>query len=183
MNYTVHTPDTAPQAAKETLDQVARAYGFLPNLIGLMAEAPALAKSYFHLAGLFEETSFSPTERQIVLLTTSYENACDYCVAAHTVIADMQKVPQPVVEAIRNGTPIADPKLELLRRFTAEVVTSRGRPSDELSHAFLAAGFSRAQILEVILGVGLKTISNYTNHIARTPVDRAFSGAVWSKAA
>lgn len=183
MNYPVHTAATAPEAARETLGQVTKAYGFLPNLIGVMALAPALAKSYFTLAGLFEETSLSATERQIVLLTTSYENACEYCIAAHTVIADMQKVPQDMVQAIRSGAPISDPKLEALRRFTADVVISRGHPSEEKTRAFLTAGFSHAQVLEVVLGVGMKTISNYTNHIARTPVDPAFSAAAWSSAA
>jgi alkylhydroperoxidase family enzyme len=92
-------------------------------------------------------------------------------------------VPDHVVQAIRAGRPIVDYKLEALRRFTAAVVTMRGWPSEADTRGFLDAGYTRAQILEVVLGVGMKTLSNYTNHIADTPLDHAFAKAAWSKAA
>jgi len=183
MTYTVHDLDTAPEAAQETLAGAKRAFGFVPNLLAVMAEAPALVKAYVTLSRIFEETSFSPTERQIVLLTTSFENDCDYCIAAHSIAAGMQKVPGEVVQAIRDGQPIADPKLEALRRFTAAVVNSRGWPSQADTAAFASAGYGHQQVLEVVLGVGMKTLSNYTNHVAATPLDRAFASAAWSKAA
>lgn len=183
MTYPLHTVETAAEAAKETLAGAKKAYGFLPNLLAVMAEAPALVKAYTTLSRIFEETSFSATERQVVLLTVSYENDCEYCVAAHSVIAGMQKVPEDVVRAIRDDRPIAEKKLEALRRFTAAVVTSRGRPSDTDIDAFVNAGYHKTQVLEVVLGVGMKTLSNYTNHIAGTPLDQAFTKAAWSKAA
>lgn len=183
MTYTVHTVESAPAAASESVATAVKAYGFLPNLLALMAEAPALLKAYQALGGLFEATSFDKTERQVVLLATSYENGCEYCVAAHTAIAGMQKVPDDVVAAIREGRPLADPKLEALRRFTAAIVTSRGRPSDADTEAFRAAGYGNQQVLEVLLGVGMKTLSNYTNHLANTPLDGAFAKVAWAKAA
>ena len=183
MNYTVHTTETAPEAARETLAGAKKAYGFLPNLLAVMAEAPALVKAYVTLSRIFEETSLSPSERQTVLLTVSYENDCDYCVAAHSVIAGMQKVPEETVQGIRDGRPLADRKLEAIRRFTAAVVNTRGWPTDADTKAFLSAGYTQSQILEVVLGVGIKTLSNYTNHIAGTPLDMAFAKAAWSKAA
>ncbi len=183
MTYTVHTVETATESAKPTLTEAKKAYGFLPNLLAVMAESPALVKGYIALARIFEETSLSPSERQVVLLTTSYENGCEYCIAAHSVIAGMQKVPSTVVQAIRDGQPIADKKLEALRRFTAAVAISRGRPSEAETGMFLNAGYGKQQVLEVVLGVGIKTLSNYTNHIADTPLDQAFAGAAWSKAA
>ena len=183
MTYAVHTVDTAPEAAKETLANAQKAFGFLPNLLGVMAEAPALVKAYTTLARIFDETSFSPTERQVVLLTASYENGCDYCIAAHSVISGMQKVPSDVVQAIRDGKPIAERKLEALRQFTAAVVASRGWPSEADTKAFLNLGYTRQQILEVVLGIGLKTLSNYTNHNTETPLDAAFAKAACSKAA
>lgn len=183
MSYIVHTQQTAPEAAKETLAGARKAYGFLPNLLAVMAEAPALVKAYVTLSRIFDETSLSAAERQTVLLAASRANGCEYCVAAHSVIAEMQKVPSAVVDAIRNGRPIADPKLEVLRRFTAAVVTSRGLPSEADTAAFLQAGYGKQQVLEVVLGVGMKTLSNYTNHIADTPLDQAFERAAWSKAA
>lgn len=183
MTYQIHDLDTAPAAAKEILAGAKKAFGFVPNMLGMMAGAPALAKAYTTLSRIFEETSFTAAERQVVLLTTSYENGCEYCVAAHSVVAGMQKVPEAVIGAIRSGNPIADPKLEALRRFTAVVVQSRGWPGDEATKALLAAGYGRQQVLEVVLGIGFKTLSNYTNHIADTPLDVSFAGAQWSKAA
>lgn len=183
MTYKVHTIDNAPEAAKEILAAAHKAYGFLPNLLAVMAEAPALLKSYVTLSRIFEESSLSAAERQTVLLTTSAENGCEYCVAAHSVIAGMQKVPAATVQAIRDGRPIADRKLEALRRFTAAVVKSRGWPTESDTRAFADAGYGQKQALEVVLGVGIKTLSNYANHLADTPLDGAFASAQWSKAA
>lgn len=183
MSYTVHTVDTAPAAARETLAGAQKAYGFVPNLLAVMAEAPSLLTAYRTLSELFDQTSFNPSERQVVLLAASYENDCSYCVAAHSAIAGMQKVPADVIQAIRAGKPIPDAKLEALRRFTAIVVASRGWPEETDMAAFQAAGYTRAQVLEVVLGVGMKTLSNYANHIAEIPLDQAFAPAAWAKAA
>lgn len=183
MSYTVHTAASAPEGAKPTLTAAQQAYGFLPNLLGVMAEAPALLKGYATLSKIFEESSFTPAERQVVLLTTSYANECGYCMAAHSAIAGMQKVPQDVIGALRNGAPIGDGKLEALRKFTASVVATRGWPSESDVNAFLGAGYGKAQVLEVVLGVGIKTLSNYANHIADTPLDDAFQPLAWKKIA
>ena len=183
MRYAVHTIDTAPDRAKETLAGAEKSFGFIPNLLGTMAEAPELLKTYLAVGALFDETSFTPTERQVVMLATSYENGCEYCMGAHTAISSMQKVPDAVVLAIRDGRPIADPKLEALRRLTAAVVASRGWPDEADLTAFHRAGYGQAQVLEVILGVGLKTFANYANHIAGTPLDKAFAKAAWKKPA
>jgi len=182
MKFTIHNVNSAPEAAKEILTRSAGAFGFVPNLFGVMAEAPALLKGYTSLMRLFEEASLKAAERQVVLLAASYENECEYCVLAHSAIAAMQQVPADAVCAIRDDEAIADPKLEALRRFTAVVVKSQGRPTEEDTKVFLAAGYGKQQILEVVLGVGLKTLSNYTNHIAETPLDEAFNKAGWSKA-
>ncbi len=172
----------APEDAREVLDQAKKNYGFIPNLLGNMAHAPALLKAYLSVSALFDQTSLSSTERQVVLLTVSAENGCGYCVAAHTAIAGMQKVPQDVVNAIRNDEPIADPKLEALRAYTRDVVERRGWPSADTVARFEAAGYTSEQALEVVLGVGMKTLSNYTNHIAETPLDSQFAPAAWEPA-
>lgn len=183
MNFPIHDVDSAPAGAKEILAGAKNAYGFVPNLLATMAEAPALVKAYTTLSRIFDESSLNAAERQVVLLATSYENDCRYCIAAHSVIAGMQKVPEAVIGAIRDGRPIPDPRLEALRRFTVSVVAARGWPSQADTDTFIAAGYGRQQVLEVVLGIGLKTLSNYTNHIAETPLDPAFAPAAWSKAA
>ena len=180
-DYTVHDQNSAPEEARALLGQLKGGMGFIPNIGGIMAEAPALAKAYFTLSDLFDQTSFSPTERQIVLLTVSHDNGCEYCVAAHSVIASMQKVPGDVVQAIRDNQPIADDRLEALRKFTRAMVEKRGWLDEADIEAFLKAGYDRRNVLEVVLGVGMKTLSNYTNHVADTPLDEAFAGQRWQK--
>ncbi len=183
MTYTVHNLETAPEASRDILAGAKKTFGFVPNLLGVMAEAPPLVKAYTTLSRIFEETSFSPVERQVVLLTVSSENDCAYCVAAHSVIAGMHKVPSDVVGAIRDGKPIADAKLQALHRFTAAMTRQRGWPTEEDTRAFIQAGYTKTHVLEVVLGVGMKILSNYTNHAAATPLDAAFASAAWSKVA
>ena len=176
---TIHTPDTAPADSAAILENTAKALGFVPNLFGTFAEAPATLEAYQTLGGLFDRTSFNATERQVVLLAASRSNDCRYCLAAHSVIAGMQNVPRDVVDAIRDDQPIADPRLEALRQFTVAVVENRGWLDAEQLENFTSAGYGNQQILEVILGVAMKTISNYTNHVAATPVDAAFASETW----
>lgn len=179
-DFPIHTADSAPAPASDALRQVARAYGFVPNLMGVMAGAPALAEAYLAVAAAFDRTTLTQAERQVVLLAASFENDCSYCMAAHTTAAHVHQIDGAVVKSLREGTPLPDNKFEALRRFTAEVVESRGWPTPETVDQFLAAGYTSAQALEVVLGVGLKTLSNYTNHLADTPLDRAFSSLAWS---
>lgn len=181
--FTIHTKETAPETSVALLHGTEKAFGFIPNLVGMMAESPAVAKGYLNIAQIFDETSFSPTQRQVVILTASLYNECHYCMAAHSVIAEMQKVPQDVVDAIRNDEPIADVKLEALRQFTIQVVDKRGWVSNDDIQAFIDAGYTKQQILEVILGVSFKTLSNYVNHITDTPVDTAFAKKAWTSPA
>ncbi len=179
-NFQVHSIDSAPDRAKPTLEKAQKAMGFIPNLYGTFAESPATLEAYATIGSLFDRSSFNATERQIVLLATSFENGCEYCMAAHTTIAGMQKLPADVVEALRSGNAIPDARLEALRSFTLQVVRERGWVKDADVQAFLDAGFTQAQVLEVILGVGMKTISNYTNHVASIPLDGAFQPNAWT---
>ena len=176
---TVHTPDSAPEGSRAILEGAQRAMGFVPNLYGVFAGAPAALTGYTGLGQAFEQSSFSATERQVVLLAASAENGCEYCMAAHSTLAAMQQVAPDVVEALRDLEPLTDPKLEALRTFTLRVVQDRGRVPQDAIGAFLAAGYGQAQVLEVVLGVAMKTLSNYTNHLASTPLDAAFEPRAW----
>ncbi len=178
--FTPHTVDTVPEGARELLAQSTDKYGFLPNLTATMAESPELAKAYAAMGELFGQTGFTPTEQQVVLLSISRLNGCDYCVAAHSTIAGIERVPADVIEAIRTDRPIAEPRLEALRRFTAAVVEERGRVSTARIEEFLAAGFEKRRVFDVILGAAMKTLSNYTNHVAETPLDPPFSSQRWA---
>ncbi len=180
-DFTIHTPESAPASSKPILEGAQKSLGFVPNLYGVLAESPALLEAYTKVGGLFDGLrSFNATERQIVLLSTSFENGCHYCMAAHSTIAGMQKVPEAIVQALRSGEPIADARLEALRTFTRTVVRERGWVAPAVVQTFLDAGFTRGQLLEVILGVGMKTLSNYVNHVASIPLDDAFQPAAWT---
>ncbi|WP_292949138.1 carboxymuconolactone decarboxylase family protein [Olleya sp. UBA1516] len=177
----VHNIETAPEAAKPLLENSQKAYGMIPGLHGVLAASPELLKAYQELHQLFTETSFNNDELTVVWQTINVEHACHYCVPAHTGIAKMMKVDDAIIDALRNETPLADAKLEALRTLTLSITRNRGNVSQADLEAFYAAGYGEQQVLEIILGLSQKVISNYTNHIANTPVDEAFQKFAWSK--
>lgn len=179
--FPLHTAKTAPDA-EDLIAEAKRTFGFLPNLLATMAEAPPLLEGYMTLAAIFDKSDLSPTERQIVLMVNNRLNGCAYCMSAHTGISRAQGVPDDVIQALRDGTELTDPKLESLRTFAVKINQSRGWPEQSDIDALLDAGYTNRTILEVILGTALKVMSNYTNHIARTPLDNAFAGVEWTPA-
>lgn len=176
----INSIESAPEAARPALQAAQETLGFVPNLYGMLSNNPVALDTYLHVSKALEKSGLNSLEQQVVLLTVSIENGCEYCVAAHSAIAGMMKLPESVVQALRNRQPIIDDKLESLRSFTATLVQQRGHLKDEQVSEFLAAGFTGATILAVITAVALKTISNYANHIANTPLDEAFQAHSWS---
>lgn len=177
-----HDLESVPEGSRETLAQVKQKYGFVPNLMGVLAESPAALNAYLSLGALVEKSSFTPVEQQALFLAVSVENRCEYCVSAHSAIAKMQQVPEQALEALRQEGRIEDPRLQALSRFAREVVRQKGWVSEEEVEQFLSAGFTKAQMLEVLVVVAMKTLSNYTNHIADTPLDEAFKPSAWTAA-
>jgi len=177
--YTVHTETSAPEASRPHIRAAKGAYGFLPNLLAIQAESPALLEGYMKLSGIFGKTGLSETERQIILLTNNRLNNCTYCMAAHTTISRGAKVPEDIIRSLRDGTPIADTKLEALRRFSIRVNERRGWVDQSDLDAFFDAGYTKQAVFEVILGTSLKVMSNYVNHVAQTPLDEAFKADAW----
>ncbi len=181
MEFTIHTIETAPEDSKASLSHAKETFGLIPNLEGVLAEAPAVLKSAMALWDLFETTSFTPSEQQIIYLTANYEHDCRYCMAAHSGLAKMTGISTEDINALRNGESLADPKLQALRAFTQRMIEARGWVNEQEIEAFLAVGYTKQQVLEVILGIAVKIIHNYTNHLAKTPLDRAFQPYAWSK--
>ena len=179
--YPVLAKESAPEQSQPLMDAVKNAYGFVPNLVGVMAASPALTEAYLTVAGIFEkQTGLSAAEQQVVLLAVSRYHECHYCMGAHSVIADMHKVPNEVTEAIRNDQPIPDPKLEALRQLVTAIVEHRGWPPEEVMQSFLKAGYQSEQVFDVLVGVAQKMLSNFTNHLANTPLDTQFKNRSWS---
>ncbi|MEM9352074.1 MAG: carboxymuconolactone decarboxylase family protein [Planctomycetota bacterium] len=178
-SFTIHTVETAPENARPALERAAKAYGAVPNLIGILAEAPVAVEAYQALGNLVKLSSFTPTERTVVWQTLNAYHNCEYCMAAHTTIAHTEKIDQAVIETARNVGSYDDPRLEALRVFTLTLADKRGWAEDHEVDAFLAAGFTRQNILEVITTIAQKVMSNYTNHLAKTPVDDGFAKHEW----
>lgn len=180
MKFEIHSVENAPESARPLLEGAQKKLGFVPNLYRVMAAAPPLLEAYNQLGELWAKTSLSVVERQLVLLSVSFANECEYCMAAHSAIAAMEKMPEDVRTALRSGAPLPDAKLEALRSYTLKVVQKRGWVDEADVKALLDAGYGQQTVLEVNLGVGYKTLSNYTNHVANTPVDEAFQPFEWS---
>ncbi|GAC1434841.1 MAG: carboxymuconolactone decarboxylase family protein [Solirubrobacteraceae bacterium] len=173
--------ETAPPREKGVLEEAKRASGGIPNMYAYMGNSPGLLETYLAGYNKFrEESGFSPVEQEVVFLTISRLNACEYCMAAHSAIASgPSHVEQDVIEAIRNGIPVEDEKLQTLAEFVTSMFETRGRPGEGDVERFLAAGFSERQMLEIVLALAVKTLSNYVNHLADTPLDRMFSRWEW----
>lgn len=177
--FEIHTPETAPAPAAETLAHLNGALGFVPNVFAVMATAPQVLRAFVELNQGFSESSLTPVQREIVQIAASVENTCGYCVAGHTAFAASQGVDEKVVAAVRNGVAIGDPKLQALHAFVLSVVGERGRLDPAVVEQFLAAGYSVAQMHEVILGICVKFFSNLTANLFGLPLDDAFVPYGW----
>ncbi|MET4102824.1 putative peroxidase-related enzyme [Roseovarius sp. MBR-38] len=179
------TVDDAEPQARAVLEKARAQVGFIPNMYAGMVNSPGLLATYLDGYERFRKQSgFTPAEQEVVFLTISRGNGCDYCMAAHSMIAEkMSRVPAEVTEAIRNGQPIPDLRLAALATFTETLRETRGLPSKADVRAFLDAGYEERQVLEIILALAVKTLSNYANHLLHTPLDAMFAGHAWEKAA
>lgn len=182
--FTLHTIESAPEASRPLLDDSLKGFGRVPGLHAVMAESPALLDGYKYLHRAFaQDTSFDKDELTVVWQTINVEHECHYCVPAHTGIAKMMKVDDAISEALRNETALPNDHLEALRTFTLQMVRQRGDVTDAQVQTFLDSDFTKRQVLEVVLGVAQKVMSNYTNHLADTPVDAPMQAFAWEKAA
>jgi uncharacterized peroxidase-related enzyme len=180
MEFDLHTPKTAPEGSRSVLERAEKNFTFVPNLLGILAASPAALQAYSNLtSALQHSTDFSSAEQQVLFLAISHENKCGYCMAAHSTIASNGVLTNGQIAAMREGTPLDNAKLEALRVFGRTMVAKRGFVDQAGLDAFLAAGYTRRNVLDVIAAVALKTLTNYTNHLADTPVDEAFAPFAW----
>lgn len=170
------TIETAPAESRATLEGIKKGFGFIPNLMATFANSPTVLHGYLAMDSVWEKGTFTPQERNLILLAASVENECGYCTAAHsTILKGFLHTPVEVVAAVRSGTPLVDAKLNALVTLTKEIVAQRGHVSEATVDAFLAAGYTAPQVMEVLIGVALKTISNYLDHINPATLDAAFA--------
>ncbi len=181
MKFPLLDETSAPNESLPALATTKENFGMIPNVEKVMALTPQLLSGYAYMWDLFETTTFTPIERQVVFMTANFENDCNYCVPWHTILAKKAGIAPSEIEALRSGAPLAEPKLEALRAFTRTLIANRGKASEAELQVFFDAGYSDAQALEVILGLAIKLISNYTNSIAGTPLDPEAEPFRWEK--
>jgi AhpD family alkylhydroperoxidase len=158
-------------------------WGFVPEQTQRLAHVVDALDSYGALIKKFEITSLSPTEQQIVYLATSRENQCSYCVAAHTYFGREAGLSTQCLQAVRTGHTIGDPRLDALQNLATAIVRGKGRVAPAVADAFMAAGFQREQVFEILIGVAAKMLVNFFNEIAGTPLDEAFAADAWAPTA
>lgn len=178
---TLYDNKNAPEGSRPLLEKSIQAFGMIPNLHAVMAESPQVLEAYQQLHQLVLDSSFDNEEKTVVWQTINVENGCHYCVPAHSGIARSMKVSEEIDNALRDQKPLPNAKLEALRDFTLAVMRKRGQPGEDELKAFFDAGYSNRQAMEVILVLSQKTMSNYINHIFKTPVDDAFKDFAWEK--
>ncbi|MBK5942245.1 carboxymuconolactone decarboxylase family protein [Halochromatium roseum] len=165
-------PDALPaipaKPAMPALSEAERRFSRLPKPLRTLEAAPASLKSYLALGALLEKTSLSSEEQQVVLLSVSRESRCAVCMGAHGLLADMTDLPPEMTEALREGGCLPDQRLESLRQFTAALAKAHGRIDEAAVAALEQAGYDRQQVLEVILGIGMKTLARYSDQIPGT---------------
>lgn len=179
---TLLTADTAPAPSRPYIEKAIANNGFLPNLIGVLANAPAAIETYFTVGEINGRSSLRLAEREVVQITAARLHACDFCVAGHSAIA-LKKAGLSAAQVVdlQNGRRIGDARLDAVQAFTAAVIDSRGAVSDGALHAFFDAGYNQQQALEVVLGVSLATLCNFANVLAGSPINpelRPFSAGV-----
>lgn len=174
--FTPLLPQDTPPESRVLLEQVKRELGFVPNLLASLAHSPIALRAYLAADAAFQRSTLTPSEQQIVLLAASAENACPYCMSAHSALAKFfLNVPGDVILAVQANRPLLDPRLDALVNLTRQLVSQRGHLHSQTIAAFFNAGYSKEQLLEVLVGVGLKTISNYFDHISATEIDPEYS--------
>jgi alkylhydroperoxidase family enzyme len=170
-NYHIHTVDSAPQTSKATLEKVQNNYGRIPNLLAVLAEAPATLNAYLQLHQLFTNTSFNTEELTVIWQTINIEHDCTYCVPAHTAMAHAMSIDQTLIDALRYKQPLPTEKLQVLHDTTMNMVRNRGHLCENEITTFYQSGYTKQHVLEIVLGISQKVISNYAAHLTNVPVD------------
>jgi alkylhydroperoxidase family enzyme len=178
-NYPVHTIASAPEKSKPALEQLQKVFGILPNLPAVIANSPKLINALVGLFAQVHSPGLSEAENQIVLLTDAVTNSSAYAVAFHTTLALQQGIDSEETSAIREGHLPRDKRFAALSNLAKTLIEKRGHLSGQELDSFIAAGFTKEQVLEVIAIVAASTITNYTGTIANPPLEDAFLEHAW----
>lgn len=167
--FTVPTRDTVSPSNQVLFDNLKKGLGKVPNLYATLAHSETALGNY--LAFQNAKSSINGKAREVVNLVVSQVNSCDYCLAAHTAVGGMLGLTPDQILEIRGGRASFDPKLDALARLTRNIADKRGHADPALVDAFLAAGWTRGNLVDVIVVIGDKTVTNYLHSTTKVPVD------------
>lgn len=153
----------------------------VPSLAAAMSESPQLLGGFLAVRDIYSGGTLTPAEIQVLSLTAAYENGCAWCMAFHTRMALREGVSREDVDALRAGRSPLEPRLQALSDFARKMVSVRGAVPSEDVERFHAAGYTRAQALEVVLGMAFSVMANYAGHLADAPLDEPFQPHAWQK--
>lgn len=168
-NISVPTRETVNETNQAIFDNLESKLGFVPNLYATLALSNNALKSYLDFQG--QPTSLKAKEKEAINLAVSQVNECDYCLAAHTAIGKMSGLTDEQVIELRQGFASFDSRLDALARFARETTLDRGKPSRETVDNLLAAGFTQENLVDAVVLIGDKTVTNYLHGVTDVPVD------------
>ena len=168
--FTIPTRDQAPSASKPILDAVNQQLGVIPNLFRLVSQSPEALAGMTGLSGALVK-SLDVKTRERIAIATAQVNGCDYCLSAHSYLGlNLAKISPEEIALNRKGAS-SDAKADAVVRFAAKVAQGRGNVADEDLEAVRKAGYSDAQIIEIVAIVGENYLTNLFNNVARTEID------------
>jgi AhpD family alkylhydroperoxidase len=179
--FTIHTAESAPEASREALATLERTIGFIPNLAGTIAGSATALQGFVAMQSALRGTAqLSPLEREVVGLAVSYANRSRYSMAAHSTFAAGAGASADVLAALRSGAELPDARLEAIHVLTTVLLSDRGHVAEDDLAAFMCAGYSIENALEVITQIAYTTLANFVANVADTPVDDAFAAHAWT---
>jgi alkylhydroperoxidase family enzyme len=178
-DFPLNTIESAPEGSKPALQQLQSAFGMVPNILGAMSTSPVLINTLVGMFAKVHNGSFTEAQVQIVLLTDAVTNGSAWAVAFHTTLALKEGIAPSDVKAIRERRLPEDSKYAALSGLARTMIEKRGHLDDGDVNRFLAAGFRKEHLLEVIAAVAASTITNYTGSITKPPVEEPFQKHVW----
>lgn len=173
-HFKLHTAQSVSPDLKPTISATESAFGFLPNLLAVMAESPELTKGFMQLLQISKQLTLPIELREIVILTITVENGCDYCSAQHRQIMNKLSIPSDVIQTIIEGEIVSEPKLKVLQLFTYAAMRNRGAVSYDIQQGFFDAGFTARNALEILFLIGTYTLSNFSKALTQVDIDAQF---------
>jgi uncharacterized peroxidase-related enzyme len=171
------TVEAAPEASRPLLEAVGKMLGVVPNLFRMVSNSSAALEGYVGLIGALAKGTLPAATHERIALTVAEFNECDYCLSAHTYLGkNVAKLDDAEMAANRSGSS-KDLKADAALRFARSVLTSRGRVGDAEVRAIKNAGYTDAQIVEIVQHVALNIWTNYVNNVAQTTIDFPVVGA------